>query len=66
MRIATIVLGSAFLFTAGGKLGRMALRVLPKSLVNSLTAWGRTRDLPDMPAKSFRAQYLGTKGKEVR
>jgi L-lactate dehydrogenase complex protein LldF len=62
MGIATIVLGSTFLFTVGGKLGRIALRVLPKSLINSLTPWGKTRDLPDMPAKSFRAQYRGQKG----
>jgi L-lactate dehydrogenase complex protein LldF len=66
MRVATIVLGSTLLFTVGGKLGRMALRILPKSLINALTAWGRTRDLPDMPARSFRAQYHGQKGKEVR
>jgi L-lactate dehydrogenase complex protein LldF len=66
MGIATIVLGSTFLFTVWGKLGRMALRVLPKSLINSLTAWGKRRDLPDMPAKSFRAQYRGQGRKQVR
>jgi L-lactate dehydrogenase complex protein LldF len=64
MKIATIGLGSTFLFTVGGKLARMTLRMLPKFLYNnSLTIWGKSRDLPDMPAKSFRAQYRGQKRK---
>jgi L-lactate dehydrogenase complex protein LldF len=57
IRIATTVFGNTFLFSLAGKLARIALRILPKSLSNSLTAWGKTRDLPDMPAKSFRTMY---------
>ncbi len=63
MTITTIVLGSTFLFTVGGKLIRTLLRILPKPLSKSLTAWGKTRDLPDMPTKSFRAQYRGQQRK---
>jgi len=59
MGVATSVLGSTLLFTVGGNLARTLLRILPKSLINALTAWGKTRDLPDMPAKSFRSQYRG-------
>ena len=63
MGVATSVLGSTLLFTVGGKLARTLLRILPKSLINALTAWGKTRDLPDMPAKSFRAEYRGQQRK---
>jgi L-lactate dehydrogenase complex protein LldF len=63
MGVATSVLGSTLLFTVGGNLARTLLRILPKSLINALTAWGKTRDLPDMPAKSFRAQYRGQQRK---
>jgi L-lactate dehydrogenase complex protein LldF len=45
-------------FAAAGALGRRVLRLAPRFLFNNgLTIWGRTRDLPEMPAKSFRAQY---------
>jgi L-lactate dehydrogenase complex protein LldF len=55
---AAIILGRTSLFRAGGKLARGTLRILPKSLGDAAFAiWGRTRDLPDMPEKSFRALY---------
>ncbi len=57
MVVATIVLGNALLFDLGGKLARMLFRILPKSICNSITIWGKTRDLPDIPAKSFREVY---------
>jgi L-lactate dehydrogenase complex protein LldF len=39
-------------------LARRILRLLPAFLFNNrLTIWGKERDLPEMPAKSFRAQY---------
>jgi L-lactate dehydrogenase complex protein LldF len=57
MMIATIVLGNAVLLALGRKLARMIFRILPKSICNFITIWGRTRDLPDIPAKSFREAY---------
>ena len=57
MVMATIVLGNALLFAAVGKLARIIFRILPKSLGNSITIWGKTRDFPDIPAKSFREIY---------
>ena len=57
MVVATIILGNALLFDLGGKLARMLFRILPKSICNSITIWGKTRDLPDIPAKSFREVY---------
>ena len=57
MVLAAIVLGNTLLFTFVGKLGRMIFRVLPKSICNFITVWGKTRDFPDIPAKSFREAY---------
>tara|TARA_Y100000031_G_C8082913_1_gene320542 strand:- start:312 stop:770 length:459 start_codon:yes stop_codon:yes gene_type:complete len=57
MKMAALVLGNAVLFTLGGKLARMIFRILPKSISNFITIWGKTRDLPDIPVKSFREVY---------
>ena len=57
MALAAIVLGNTLLFIFVGKLGRMIFRVLPKSICNFITIWGKTRDFPDIPAKSFREAY---------
>jgi L-lactate dehydrogenase complex protein LldF len=57
MVMATIVLGNAVLLALVGNLARMIFRILPKPICNFITIWGRTRDLPDIPAKSFRKVY---------
>jgi L-lactate dehydrogenase complex protein LldF len=57
MVMTTIVLGNAFLLAWGGKLARIIFRVLPKPICDFITIWGKTRDLPDIPAKSFREIY---------
>ena len=57
MMMATIVLGNALLFALGGKFVRTIFRVLPKSMCNIITIWGKTRDFPHIPAKSFREIY---------
>jgi L-lactate dehydrogenase complex protein LldF len=57
MKMTALVLGNAVLFTLSGKLARMIFRILPKSISNFITIWGKTRDLPDIPAKSFREVY---------
>jgi L-lactate dehydrogenase complex protein LldF len=59
MSAAKTVLGNLWLFKLAGKLGRMALRITPKFLVNNpwLNAWGKQRDLPPPPKKSFREMW---------
>lgn len=58
LKAATAAMRNTRLFAAGGALARRAMRLAPRFLYNNrLTIWGKTRDLPKMPAKSFRAQY---------
>ena len=58
LKAVTAVMRRTRLFAAAGALGRRALRITPRFLYNNrLTIWGKTRDLPRMPARSFRAQY---------
>jgi len=58
LKTATAMMRSARFFAAAGVLARRVLRILPAFLFNNrLTIWGKERDLPEMPAKSFRAQY---------
>jgi L-lactate dehydrogenase complex protein LldF len=57
MRVTAAVLARAWLYRLAGWLARKALRVLPRALVYSrLNAWGRARELPDVPLESFRAR----------
>ena len=58
LKAATAVMRSAGVFAAAGALARRILFLLPAFLYNNrLTVWGKERNLPEMPAKSFRAQY---------
>lgn len=58
MRLGRYVLGSQRLYTLSGKVGRFALRWLPRWMIyNPLNPWGRQRDLPPSPQESFREQY---------
>ncbi|OGD20568.1 MAG: 4Fe-4S ferredoxin [Candidatus Aminicenantes bacterium RBG_16_63_16] len=58
LKTATAVMRNARIFTAAGALGRRALRLAPRFFYNNrLTIWGKTRDLPQLPARSFRSQY---------
>jgi L-lactate dehydrogenase complex protein LldF len=53
-----MVLGSEWLYTSAGKIGRFALRWLPRwAVYNPLNPWGKQRDLPPAPRESFRDQY---------
>jgi L-lactate dehydrogenase complex protein LldF len=56
MVAAQTVLTNLWLYKLAGKLGRFALRITPKFLVNNplLNLWGKQRDLPEPPKKSFR------------
>jgi len=58
MKAATSVMKRPWLFRAGGRIARTALRWLPSFLIyNPLNAWGKQRDLPQSPAKSFRELF---------
>jgi L-lactate dehydrogenase complex protein LldF len=58
LKTATAAMRNSRLFAVAGALARKTLRLLPGFLFNNrLTIWGKERDLPEMPAKSFRAQY---------
>ena len=55
MKAAGKLLNSPRLFGAAGKLARKALPILPNAAIyNRLNPWGRGRDLPPPPPKSFR------------
>ncbi len=55
MHIAGRVLGSRRLFTGSGRLARYWLPRLPRWMVyHRLNVWGRQREMPLMPARSFR------------
>jgi L-lactate dehydrogenase complex protein LldF len=58
MKLAAKVLGSPRLYALAGRLGRFALRWLPRFVVyNRFNTWGLQRDLPPAPKKSFRQVY---------
>ena len=58
MRIAGWLFTKPALFRLAGKLGRTALKILPRPLVyNSLNTWGKQRELPAPPKQSFQEWY---------
>jgi L-lactate dehydrogenase complex protein LldF len=58
LKTATLGMKNTLLFRMGGWAMRRRLRVLPPFVFNNcLTIWGKSRDLPKMPAKSFRAEF---------
>lgn len=58
MTIASYVFQRPKLYAFLGAAGRTLGRLLPHRWVNNrLNGWGRQRDLPPLPAKSFRALY---------
>ncbi|MCA9033593.1 MAG: lactate utilization protein [Planctomycetaceae bacterium] len=62
MKIASVVLSRAWLFNITGRIARTALRLSPRFAVyNGLNGWGKQRELPEAPAKSFRQLYANRK-----
>ena len=58
MKVASVVLRNNWLYRWSGKLMRWLLPKLPRWMIsNRLNAWGRQRELPPMPRKSFRQLY---------
>lgn len=55
MKFASTLLSHPWMVNLAGKVARAALRWLPRFLIyNPLNAWGRQRELPEPPRKSFR------------
>ena len=64
MKAASVVLRSVTLYRLAGGIARWLLPRLPRFLVyNRFNAWGRQRELPSIPAKSFRQIYRERHGK---
>jgi L-lactate dehydrogenase complex protein LldF len=59
MRVAGRILGSPRLYRAAVQAAAAGLDFLPRFMVyNPFNAWGRQRELPATPAKTFRQWYL--------
>jgi L-lactate dehydrogenase complex protein LldF len=58
LKLGAAVLRHAWLYALLGRLTRWLLRRLPRSIVyHRLNVWGRARELPPAPVKSFRELY---------
>ncbi len=58
MKSAAWLLTKPKLFSLLGKIARKTVPLLPKSILySSLNVWGKNRDLPEMPKKSFKELY---------
>ena len=58
MKLASAVLTRTWLFNLAGKVARTSLRMAPRFAVyNRLNGWGRQRELPVAPTKTFRELY---------
>ncbi|HEX3602269.1 MAG TPA: lactate utilization protein B [Lacipirellulaceae bacterium] len=66
LKITAAILGRPWLYRIAGRAARFVLRVLPKSLIYSrLNVWGRHRDLPPPPRKTFRELYAARQPKKL-
>ena len=58
MKLTGTVLNHRWIYNWSGRIGRWALRNLPRFLIyNPLNIWGRQRDLPPAPRQTFRDLY---------
>jgi len=58
LKIATFVMRFPFLMDMSGKIARKILPLLPKKVLYSkYNVWGKGRDLPSFPKKSFKELY---------
>ena len=65
MKLVSAVLQRPWLYNLLGRAARAGLRWSPRFLVyNPFNGWGRQRDLPDAPKKSFRQQYRDHSGQD--
>lgn len=58
MTLASVFLRKTWLYTLTGKMARWIVPKLPRFLVYSrLNEWGKHRELPEFPKRSFRELY---------
>ncbi len=58
MKLGAYVLARPRLYASAGKMGRAALRWLPRFLIyGPWNPWGKQRDLPPAPRRSFRDEF---------
>lgn len=63
MRLAGFVFGRPGLYRAAGRAVRRLLRFLPRRLIyGRYNAWGRARELPEAPRRSFQEWYAQESG----
>ncbi len=59
MKVTAWLMGKPALFDFAGKMARKIVPKLPKSMLyNKSNVWGRQRDLPKMPEKSFKEMFI--------
>ena len=64
MQLASFVFRRTWLYTLAGKLARFLGRWSPRFLIyNPLNKWGKQRDLPPFPKRSFREEFKRRKTK---
>ncbi len=64
MKAASVVFRSVTLYQLAGAMARWVVPKLPRFLIyNRFNAWGKQRELPSFPAKSFRQMYKVRHGK---
>jgi L-lactate dehydrogenase complex protein LldF len=67
MKFVGWVLRNNWLYRLAGRTARWLVPKLPRALIyNRFNAWGRQRELPPMPRKSFRQLYREQHGKPTR
>lgn len=58
MKMANGIFKSPLAYKVSGKILRATLKTLPNSIIyNPLNAWGKSRDLPELPKESFKEWY---------
>ena len=65
LKIATWVMQRPALMSLAGKMARAIVPLLPRSIVYSkLNIWGKSRELPPFPKKSFKELYQEKRGQK--
>ena len=63
MKLTSLVMKRTWLFSFAGKCARFMLPKMPRFLIyNGMNAWGKQRELPPFPKKSFRELYRERNG----
>ena len=58
MKVTAWLMSKPALFDFAGKMARVIVPKLPKSILyNKLNVWGKQRDLPKFPKKSFKEMF---------